>query len=154
MKGKRKYGPHLLQTEATFDEAVEIFAKTIAGKKQSLARKGNKATTKQLFALGRGNLRDVTLSDRKHINPHRVVAAPKAKPVIWSKQQVIEAYASGHFKPHELSLRARVPVVQIKYWIYGKDYFPESWTCCKSLTYKQSHCPICGLHWKVRYNVK
>ena len=154
MKGKRKYGPHLLQTEATFDEAVEIFAKKIRAKKLGLILKGRVATQRQLFGMSRGNFRDITLSDRKIINPSRRVAAPKAESVIWSKQQVIDAYSSGHFKPQELSLRAKVPVVQIKYWVYGKDYFPEAWTCCKTLTYKQTHCPICGKHWKERYNVE
>jgi hypothetical protein len=149
MKGRKKHGLHLLHTEATFDEAVDILAKDIANKRRLASRQSKPQirTLKQIstFAKTLANQHDVTLSDR--VIKNRRPLKPKVESVRWSKQKVIDAYNSGFFKTQELARHAGVSSTQIKFWIWGDDYEPEYWWCCGKQV-NVGNCPYCKTYWK------
>jgi hypothetical protein len=127
------YRPHVIRTEADFDETLAILK---ARQKRQPERK--KASLKQEFALakGRARSRDVTLTDRvvegslhamHRTNRERVTA--RGKSVAWTKEQVINAHATGSFKYGELARLAQVTNLQIVFWLFGKTNPLLNWHC-------------------------
>lgn len=152
---KKIPGIHVIQTHVTdFDEALDLLLKRQRLKGRARPRKTLRAELGG--AAKRQRTIPITLSDRvvpASIRRNRVTT-PKLPPVIWSKKQVIEAYKSGWFKPHELASHAKVTSLQIKIWVHGPNWTPESWRCkaCKRTNWvpyrePQYHCPNCGKHW-------
>jgi hypothetical protein len=158
---KRQPGMHMITTEAqTLDEAIDIIK---ARQKRKRTLRG--ATLAQELQLNKLHqfTKPVTLSDR--------TVAPKIRPpdrrrkpdVVWSREEVIEKFATGMFHITDLAKRAKVPTLMVKYWVNRDDWVPEQWTCgCekiksgrgnRSVFGHRTHCPRCGQFWKVEHGI-
>ena len=124
---RRKHGIHMLRTEAeTLDEALDILAR-----KNREPRQPQRQTL--ALEMARNNLRQmcrpITLSDRV-VRPFLQAPASRRKPtVIWTKEQIVAAYATGAFKIRELAIRGRVSNIQIIFWLHGEADPPIHWRC-------------------------
>lgn len=153
--GKRIAGPHAFDTEAqTLDEALDIIKS-----RQKRPRAKQKNTLKREFAGNRLRqyTRPVSLSDRviPAATNRFARTGKKASDVVWTREEVIAAHATGMFKTVDLAQRAKVNSLQIIFWVYGTAQPPVNWRCeicgtptTSAKTVEHGYQPMCcGRYW-------
>ena len=142
----------MISTEAqTLDEALDILEYRA---KYSKRQQRTPPTLRQELSANKlkQQAKPVSLSDRV-VPPAiaRRVKPPVRKPdVVWTKEQITAAYATGMFKYVDLARRGKVSVLQVKLWVHGQAYNPLYWVCsaCKYKTQTgDADCQGCGKPW-------